>query len=212
MPMPHPVTRVLFLLLALTLLGCGGRNEVPSLPPLAGEARILAFGDSLTRGTGAGNPEASYPAALAHRLTVEVINAGVPGELSAAGADRLPGLLERERPDLLLLCHGGNDLLRNRDEGALRENLRRMVDSARDMDIPVVLIGVPARAWPLRTAGLYRELAEELNVPLVEDAVAGILRDESLRADPIHPNADGYAHLAKAVHALLVETGAVPPP
>lgn len=203
-----PFRGIAICLLMFMLTACGSA-PTPQLPLLPSEARVLAFGDSLTRGTGAGEADAAYPAMLAERIGQPVINAGVPGEESAEGLIRLPDLLDREKPDLLLLCHGGNDLLRNRSEERLRDNLRRMVDYARDRDIPVVLIAVPARALPLRPAGLYRELAEELGIPLLENTLSDILRDSSLRADPIHPNSAGYARLAEAVHELLAEAGAV---
>nr|WP_282571395.1 GDSL-type esterase/lipase family protein [Methylonatrum kenyense] len=192
----------------ITLLACSSA-PTPQLPLLPSEARVLAFGDSLTRGTGAGEADAAYPAMLAERIGHTVINAGVPGEESAEGLIRLPEVLDSENPDLLLLCHGGNDLLRNRDEDQLRDNLRKMVAYARDRDIPVVLIAVPARALPLRPATVYGELADELELPLLESTVSDILRDNSLRADPIHPNAAGYARLAEALHELLTEAGAL---
>ncbi len=199
-------------LLALCLLlpACGGQEPVPRLPALSSDARILAFGDSLTSGSGAGNAE-SYPAVLSELLGHEVINAGNPGELSASGLDRITSVLERERPDLLLLCHGGNDLLRGRSTERLAANLAAMIRAARDRDIPVILIGVPARAWPIRTADVYRDVAADAGVPLEDSVVARILRDESLRADPIHPNAAGYRKLAEAVHDLLIQAGAVKP-
>ncbi len=203
-----PFRRMFALGLVMLLVACGGA-PTPQLAPLPGDARVLAFGDSLTRGTGAGAADASYPALLAERIGREVINAGEPGEQSAAGLERLPAILDRETPDLLLLCHGGNDLLRNRDEDALRDNLRQMVSLARDRDIPVLMIAVPARALPLRSAGLYRDLADELDLPLVADAVADILASRDLRADPVHPNSAGYARLAEAVHEVLVAAGAV---
>ncbi len=153
-------------LLALCLLlpACGGQEPVPRLPALSSDARILAFGDSLTSGSGAGNAE-SYPAVLSELLGHEVINAGNPGELSASGLDRITTVLERERPDLLLLCHGGNDLLRGRSTERLAANLAAMIRAARDRDIPVILIGVPARAWPIRTADVYRDVAGDAGVP-----------------------------------------------
>ncbi len=205
----HRIATLLLLSITLILLLACGSAQTPQLPLLSSDARVLAFGDSLTSGTGSGEANAAYPAMLAERISRPVINAGVPGEESATGLRRLPEILDREKPDLLLLCHGGNDLLRSRDEDQLRDNLRQMVDYAHDRDIPVVLIAVPARALPLRPASLYQELAEELEIPLLKSTVTDILRDSALRADPIHPNSAGYAQLAEALHDLLVDTGAV---
>ena len=109
-----------------TLLLVGCEKPAPTLRALAPDARVLAFGDSLTFGSGALADE-SYPAVLATRIGREVIRSGVPGELSAKGLERLPAELARHRPALVILCHGANDLLRKRPVGALTENLTRMI-------------------------------------------------------------------------------------
>lgn len=193
------------ILLLLLLAGCG---DAPRLAPLAADARLLAFGDSLTRGTGAA-PGQSYPALLAGLTGHEVINAGVPGELSAQGRTRLPGLLDRYHPALLLLCHGGNDLLQRRDTAALKANLRAMVDAARARGIPVLLIGVPRPALLLSAEPVYGELAEELALPYAGEALAGILGDNRLKSDTVHPNAEGYRQLAESLADRLHRLGAL---
>lgn len=192
----------------VALAGCGGPPELPRLP--AG-ATILAFGDSLTHGTGA-QPEASYPAVLERRLGRRVVRSGVPGELSGEGRARLPGVLERVAPDLVILCHGGNDILRGDDLDATRDNLAAMVRAARQRDIPVVLVGVPERGLSLDTAGLYYAVAEEAGIPLEDEALAAILADPALKSDRVHPNGAGYRELARAVHALLAAAGVVAAP
>lgn len=194
-----------WLLLLLCLTACSESPSVARLPP---DARLLAFGDSLTRGTGATDGQ-SYPSHLARLLGREVINAGVPGEVSAVGLRRLPGVLDAVQPDLLLLCHGGNDILRSMDKARLAQNLQQMIDIARARDVPVVLIAVPQRSLLLRAEPLYRALAENNRIPLQEDIVAEVLGESDWRSDRIHPNGAGYRHLAEAVRDLLREAGAI---
>lgn len=189
-------------------LGACGGGGTPKLTKLPADAVVLAFGDSLTFGTGA-TPETSYPAQLARLIGRNVIASGVPGEVSATGLMRLPGVLEEAQPKLLLLCHGGNDLLRKLDERQAMANLREMVKLARAKGIEVVLLGVPKPGLLLSTAGWYGELAKELKLPFEDGALASILRDNDLKADLAHPNAKGYAKLAEAVAALLKKAGAV---
>ena len=92
----------LALALALLLSACGAD---PQLPSLTDDAVVLAFGDSLTRGTGAQNDK-SYPAVLAAATGLRVINAGIPGEESDAGLERLPELIAEAQPNLVILGHG----------------------------------------------------------------------------------------------------------
>lgn len=198
-----------FCLVGLALLLClSACSEAPSLTPLAPDARILAFGDSLTKGTGASLGQ-SYPEHLAHLLAREVIGAGVPGEVSAQGLRRLPGVLDAVQPDLLILCHGGNDILRTLSKARLAENVQQMIDLARARDIPVVLIAVPQRSLLLRAEPLYQALADHNNIPLQGDIVAEVLGEPDWRSDRIHPNGVGYQRLAEAVRDLLHDAGAI---
>ena len=189
------------------LLAACGDNSAP-LPKLAPDAVILAFGDSLTHGTGARDYQ-SYPSVLADRTQRTVINAGIPGEETAGGLRRLPGLLDRYRPDLLILCHGGNDIMRRRDPAVTEANIREMIRIAREQDIPVVMIAVPNVGLFLSPADFYEDIAADMQVPVENDMLADLLGDNRYKSDHVHPNATGYARLAEAVQALLTEHGAL---
>jgi lysophospholipase L1-like esterase len=192
--------------LVLLCLGCG--REAPALARLGPDDVVLAFGDSLTFGTGVTADE-TYPAVLAGLIGRKVVRDGVPGETTAQGLERLEASLETHRPRLLLLCLGGNDLLRRVDAAQIESNLRAMVQLARSRGAEVVLIGVPEPALFGGTAPLYRRLAAELRVLLEEETVTDVLRDEALKSDPIHPNAEGYRRIAQALAALLRDAGAI---
>ena len=195
----------------LAVVTCAFLIACPSgarVPRLASEAVILAFGDSLTFGTGAARTE-SYPAVLERLVGRRVINAGVPGEVTGEGASRLPEVLEREKPALLILCHGGNDLLRRLNQQQTTDNLRAMIRLARDRKIAVVIIAVPFPGVSLSPPPFYRETAAEMGLPIEEKALSTILSDGSLKSDYIHPNAAGYRKLAESIADLLRKSGAV---
>jgi lysophospholipase L1-like esterase len=192
------------LLLAL-LAACGGQ---PKLPPLAPNAVVLAFGDSLTFGTGA-NLNESYPVRVEALIGRKVVAAGVPGELSAAGLARLPSALEEAKPQLVILCEGGNDFLQKLDEGQAANNIRAMVRLARAQGAQVVLIGVPKPGLLPSPPDFYEDIAKEFGIPYEGRALKKILTDNALKSDLVHPNAAGYARLAEAIAALLKKTGAV---
>jgi lysophospholipase L1-like esterase len=199
--------RVLALVaVALALAACA--PSTPRLPKLAPDAVVLAFGDSLTAGTGA-DDAAAYPAVLAQLIGRRVVNAGVPGEVSAEGRERLPALLAELRPQLLILCHGGNDLLRGREPGSIDANLRGMIRAAQAQGVSVVLVGVPAPNLARAVPDFYRTLARELKLPYEGEILGEILGDRSLKSDPIHPNAAGYRLFAQRMAAVLKAAGAL---
>lgn len=201
-------TFLLAIIVAAATLMSVGCSRGPQLPLLAADATILAFGDSLTAGTGATEAE-SYPAVLAQLTGRKVINAGVPGEISASGLQRLPEILEREKPALLILCHGGNDLLGHQNHQQISENMRAMIRIAGEHDVKVVLVAVPSPDLSLKAPLFYDEIAKEFNIPIERKALSGILGKRTLKSDYIHPNAAGYRKFAEALADLLKKSGAV---
>ncbi len=197
---------LVLLLAAVAIAACGGSKA--KLEKLGRDDVVLAFGDSLTFGTGAQTQE-SYPAVLERSIGLKVVNAGVPGETSAEGLERLPGVLEEVRPKLLILCHGGNDFLRRLDEAKARSNVREMIALARRSNIAVVLLATPKPGLPPSIPIFYREIAVELGVPYEEDVIRKVLLDNSLKSDMVHPNGRGYAQIAAAVQAVLKKAGAI---
>ena len=191
--------------LACLLGGCGKGAQLSRLPP---DAVVLAFGDSLTFGTGA-SEEQSYPAQLEKLIGRRVVRSGVPGELSAAGLARLPGQLDEHGPRLLILCEGGNDFLQRQSKQAAADNLRAMVRLARGRGIEVVLMGVPEFGLTLAPAGFYADIAKEFRLPYEGDVMTKILRDSTLKSDQVHPNAQGYRLIAERLAGLLKKSGAL---
>ncbi len=196
--------RAVLLLGVLLLQGCSDNQ----LEPLGEQSVILAFGDSLTVGVGA-SAEQSYPNVLGQLSGRRVVSSGVSGEISALGLERLPGELARVRPSLLILLHGGNDILRNRSTAELENNLDAMIVLAQEQQIPVVLLGVPEKRLFSDAAPLYGALAERHNLVFIEDLLAGLLRQQGMKSDAVHLNARGYRVLAEGIHKVLQEKGAL---
>jgi len=188
------------------LLGCGER--VPRVPAVAPNEVIVAFGDSLTYGTGAAESE-SYPAVLAQLIGRRVVRAGVPGEVTAQGLARLPQVIDEHRPALMIVCLGGNDMLRKVDETQVKKNLGEIIRAIRSRGIAVVLVGVPKPALITSAPAFYGELAKEFGIPYEGKVVTDVMYQLELKADPIHPNAKGYRRMAEAVAELLKKAGAI---
>jgi len=198
--------RRIALVLLVALAACSGGQ--PKLARLSTDAVVLAFGDSLTAGVGA-NPSESYPAKLEALIGRKVVSSGVPGETSSEGLARLPAALDETKPQLVILCEGGNDFLQKLDEARAADNLRSMVRLARARGAQVVLVAVPKPGLLPSAAEFYAAVAKEFGVPHEENALRKILTDNELKSDLVHPNAAGYAKLAEAIAALLKKTGAV---
>lgn len=191
---------------------CGGRKPIRGQPVAAG-ATVLALGDSLTHGTGAGSEGASYPAVLARLTGWKVVNAGVPGDTSAQALARAPALLDEHRPALVLLGIGGNDFLRRLDEGETRANVLRLVDLVRGGGAQLLLIATPRPTLSARFTGslndhpMYGEIAEAQRLPLHRQGWSEVLADERLRSDAIHANAAGYEQFARGLAATARAAG-----
>ena len=192
-------------LLLLLLMACDNGQIFHKLRP---NSVILAFGDSLTYGTGAGEGF-GYPEQLKRLIARNVYNAGLAGETSAEGARRLPGVLDEIKPDLVILCHGGNDMLRKLGKQQLKDNLRRMFEAVNQRGIPMVMIAVPRPGLLVSDADVYGDMAKELNIPLVEDVLGELLKDRQMKSDQVHLNDLGYGKLAEKVADKLIELGVI---
>ncbi len=178
-------------------------------PVMGPERRILAFGDSLFAGYGLEEGE-SYPARLeaalrARGVNARIVNAGVSGDTTAAGRQRLAFTLDSqpEPPELFILELGGNDLLRGLPTAQTRENIAAMLEELRQRDIPVLLMGMRAPPnlgrFQAQFDALYPELAEEYGAQLYPFFLEDIYREPTLfQSDRVHPTAKGIERLVAA--------------
>lgn len=198
----------LITLLVVILLASSCSDTTSKLTPLQSSSTILAFGDSLTYGTGA--PKGyDYPSLLSELINIKVINKGIPSEVSSQGSKRLPDVLDKFHPDLLILIHGGNDLLRKLSQSELKLNLLNMISESQQRNIDVILLGVPEPGLLLKSANVYSEVATETNVPIDLKLLKNILGNKSLKSDLAHPNAKGYRVLAEGISQFLEKNGAL---
>jgi lysophospholipase L1-like esterase len=187
-------------------------------PPLAGctlpaDGTVLAVGDSITRGFGAdgrGYPEQlqALLAATPGRAGVTVVNRGIDGERSAGLLARIGDELSEHRPAVVLLTIGGNDFLRRVPETQTRTQIDSIVDRIRESGAFPIVFAIPepglgAVVGRPQEHPLYAELARRDGLLVIEDVVAEVLGDETLKADAIHPNAEGYAAMARAAAAAI---------
>lgn len=179
---------------------------IAALPPLGEDARLLAFGDSLTLGVG-GSGE-GYPQVLSRLLHRVVIAEGAPGNTTEDGRRALADALQRVRPDLLLLCLGSNDLRRGLSPERASENLSAMLDIAKRAGVPVLMFGVPAPGQAAAHS-IFQPLASAHGVAYDADSFTRVMAHPALKADLAHPNREGYRAIAESVRDVLRTQGAL---
>jgi acyl-CoA thioesterase-1 len=185
------------------------------------ERRILAFGDSLFAGYGLEEGQ-SYPARLEAALrergiNAQIINAGVSGDTTAAGRQRLSFVLDglAEAPDLVIVELGGNDLLRAIPPAETRANLQAILEELQRREVPVLLMGMRAppnlgAAFVKEYDGLYPALAQQYDAALVPFFLEAVYaRPDLNQPDRVHPTAEGIDALVAATLDEVAE--ALPP-
>lgn len=162
---------------------------------------IIAFGDSLTAGYG-GALDESYPALLEKYLqgqnkNIKVINMGVSGETTTGSLDRVAFVLS-QKPSLVLLETGANDMLRTSSPTIAKENIRKIIERFKQERVDVILLGMKStssngKEYRDEFDTIYTSLAQKYSIPLVPFFLEGVALDPSLNTgDGIHPNKAGY--------------------
>lgn len=163
---------------------------------------IIAFGDSLTAGYGAGEGE-DYPARLAQRVDVTIINAGVSGDTTESALARIDADVLARDPRIVVVGLGGNDFLRQVPIATTEANLRTIVQKIQGAGAMVVLLGFRFPSFNANYEDMYERVADEEGCLLVPDVLDGILSDPALKSDEIHPNGKGYDVMADRVEEPL---------
>ncbi|WP_326524029.1 arylesterase [Sphingomonas sp.] len=226
----HRYAAALLLVQPLLLVGCDSvsvtntavpvplENAVAEVPAPQGDERlILAFGDSLYAGYGLERGESLADAVQARLRTAginaHVVNAGVSGDTTAAGRQRLAFSLDNlaRTPDLVLLGLGGNDVLRQISPEETRANMVAMLDELKKRRVPVVLTGMqaPPNLGPefgARFNAIWADLAREYGTGLYPFILDGVIGDPALMLpDRVHPNAAGVGRIADRLTPVVRE-------
>lgn len=192
-----------------------------ALPAIASANTILVLGDSLSAAYGV-ESETAWVNLLRNRLDEEnrddwqVINASISGETTDGGARRLPDLLDKHQPDIVIIELGGNDGLRGFQPPVIRDNLSAMIDASQDTGARVLLVGmqIPPNYGARYTrlfAEMYQELSDQYDTALVPFFLDGIYNgDGMMQGDGIHPTGEAQPKLLDNVwphlEPLLQET------
>ena len=214
---------ILFVFLTLLFSGCGASSAEPQSnqrvdkkPPaqiISDKPKIVAFGDSLTAGFGLSEKE-SYPFLLQEKLKAdgydyEVVNAGVSGETSLGGLERIDWVLEQENVRILILELGANDLLRGLPVAKMKANLATIIKKAQAKNIEVLLCGMLApptmgAQYQRDYVTAFPDLASEFKVEFLPFLLENVALNKDLnQPDGIHPNADGEKIMTDNVYKTL---------
>ncbi len=226
--MLHRAARFIPVLMLLVVPACGEpaidteplptvapNGRLPGVGPGAGKddgALVVFLGDSLSAGLGLTGappfPDRAGELLRERGVGVRIVNAGVSGDTTAGGLERLPWLL-RQQPDIVVIELGANDGLRGLPLAMTRRHLERMIRAARDGGAAVLLLGmqIPPSYGPDYVAGfaaIYGDLSRELEVPLVADFLAGVGGRAAMNlGDGLHPNGAGHRRLAENILPAL---------
>lgn len=190
------VGRLALLVNLCVLLAVAAAPGARAEPPI----RLVAFGDSLTAGLGLPSSK-SFPAQLSRALaakgyTVDIENAGVSGDTSAAGLKRFDWAVP-DGTEAVILELGANDMLRGIDPEQAKANLDKLLAKLKSRNIDVLLTGMKApENWGAKYAEkfnvIYDDLAREHDVILYPFFLDGVAMDNKLnQADGMHPSAKG---------------------
>lgn len=176
--------------------------------------RILAFGDSLTAGYGLAEAE-TLAVQLSEALTkmgraAVVINGGVSGDTTAGGAARIDWALA-DKPQVMILALGGNDMLRGLDPAAAKANLESIIVKARAAGVEIVLAGMLAppnlgSEYKAEFDALYADLAKSHGLLFLPFLLQDVALESGLnQADGLHPNGEGVAVMVRNLLPLVTE-------
>lgn len=163
---------------------------------------IIAFGDSLTAGYGAG-PGEDYPSRVADMLGRPIVNAGLNGDTTTGALARIETDVLSKDPRVVIVALGGNDFLQSTPIATTEANLRTIVRRIQATGAMVVVLGFRFPSMSANYEKMYERVAKDEACLLIPDMLDGILSKPYLKSDEIHPNGRGYQIMADRVQQPL---------
>lgn len=187
-------------LVMIAWFALGGRRPYPITNASPRGTNIIAFGDSLTAGNGA-PPGENYVDQLSKSLGVPIINAGVSGNTTLDALNRFDrDVLERD-PKIVIVLLGGNDVIRRLPAQESATRIDEITRRIQERGALVVLVAFNMGGGDLATA--VEKIAAERGCPFVPNILGGVIGNADLMTDAVHPNAKGYAIVAKRIETAV---------
>ncbi|HUR81733.1 MAG TPA: arylesterase [Thermoanaerobaculia bacterium] len=188
--------RLMSIATALLVFACSPYGKVKNLDSHG--TNVIAFGDSLTAGYGAGAGE-DWPSRVSASTNIPIINAGVSGDTTESALARIDEDVIARDPRIVIVGLGGNDFLRGVPLSETEANLRAAVRRIQARGAMVVLLGFRFPSINADYGAMYERVADDEGCLLIDRVLKGILTDRRLKSDEIHPNAAGYALMATRI-------------
>lgn len=196
--------KILLVLVAIVLFGLwqlvsmfANNYPIVNFPPKG--ATIVALGDSLTDGVGASSHEKNYIGLLNSRLNIRIINKGIAGNTTEDALRRLENDVFTLKPDIVIVQLGGNDYLKKIPEQETFSNLMQIIQQIQSHGAVVILLGVRGGLLHDKFSEDFENLAKNTGCILVPNILDGIIGNNKLMSDQVHPNDEGYLKIADKV-------------
>lgn len=197
--MDNSIIAVIFLGASTIILIFFKPSKITNYPSVG--TSLVMFGDSLIEGVGAteGN---DLPSLLSKKLGQKVINMGMRGQTSAQGLARIGQVIKHD-PKVVMVLFGGNDYLHQVPKEETFRNIDKIVVTLQGYGAVVVLLGIQGGILEDPYREEFRRIAHNRGTLYVPDILGGVIGEQDLMFDEVHPNDKGYEILAEKIYPIV---------
>ncbi|MCK9594367.1 MAG: GDSL-type esterase/lipase family protein [Candidatus Omnitrophica bacterium] len=189
-------------LCAAAVLICGCAR--PNIANLDSRGKnIICFGDSITKGHGAG-PKADYPSALIQMTSMPVVNAGINSDTTAEALKRVGTDVLSKDPLLVIVEFGGNDFLNKIPFEETIGNMEEIIKAILAKGAMVAIADISGPEVMASYGAAYKELSVKYRTILIPGILSGIFTNPALKSDFVHPNDQGYKIVAHRIYRGII--------